>query len=335
VLTHGANPGMVSHLVKDALLTIAAKQGLDLAAEAAPLGFPASREDWARLAQRLGLRAIHISERDTQVQNAPKRHGQFVNTWSVDGFIAEGCQPAELGWGTHEKGLPHKGERHTHGCDAAIYVNRPGAATKVRTWAPLEGPFHGFLITHNEAISLADYFTLGGGAPGVAAAYRPTVHYSYHPCDDAIASLHEFAGKNWTAQTERLILCDEIVDGRDELGVLLMGTAPATGEHFALWHGSQLDIHTARQRAPHNSATTLQVSSSVLAATLWAMRNPRRGIVEPEDLPHRDILGIVAPYIAPMVSTFTDWTPLQNRGLLFAEDVDEADPWQFKNILVA
>jgi homospermidine synthase len=27
----------------------------------------------------------------------------FVNTWSVEGFVSEGLQPAELGWGTHEK----------------------------------------------------------------------------------------------------------------------------------------------------------------------------------------------------------------------------------------
>ena len=54
------------------------------------------------------MRAIHIAERDTQVQDVPKKIGEFVNTWSIDGFIGEGCQPAELGWGTHEKELPPK-----------------------------------------------------------------------------------------------------------------------------------------------------------------------------------------------------------------------------------
>lgn len=55
-----------------------------------------------------------------------QRPGEFVNTWSVDGFISEGCQPAELGWGTHEKELPFDGARHAFGTDAAIYLNRPG-----------------------------------------------------------------------------------------------------------------------------------------------------------------------------------------------------------------
>jgi homospermidine synthase len=57
----------------------------------------------------------------------------------------------------------------------------------VRTWTPLEGPFHGFLITHGESISISDYFTLRDGTKLV---YRPTVHYAYHPCDDAVLSVH-------------------------------------------------------------------------------------------------------------------------------------------------
>src|SRR6201999_3474224 len=92
----GANPGMVSWLVKQALVNLAADLKLDVAE-------PRSREEWAALAQRLGVKGIHIAERDTQRARTPKPRGKFVNTWSVEGFIAEGLQPAELGWGTHEK----------------------------------------------------------------------------------------------------------------------------------------------------------------------------------------------------------------------------------------
>src|SRR3546814_6976706 len=65
------------------------------------------------------------------------------------------------------------------------------------SWTPLEGPMHGFLVTHNESISMADYYSVKDGA---TVAYRPTVHYAYHPCDDAVLSLHEIAGKNWDMQ---------------------------------------------------------------------------------------------------------------------------------------
>jgi len=51
----------------------------------------------------LGVKVIHVSERDTQTTTVTKRLNEFVNTWSVEGFHEEGVAPAELGWGTHEK----------------------------------------------------------------------------------------------------------------------------------------------------------------------------------------------------------------------------------------
>jgi Saccharopine dehydrogenase C-terminal domain len=99
------------------------------------------------------VKVIHIAERDTQVADIAKKPGEFVNTWSIDGFVGEGNQPAELGWGTHEKALPVDGRHHDFGCGAAIHLNRRGAATRVRSWTPLEGPFHGFLIMPEFGIS--------------------------------------------------------------------------------------------------------------------------------------------------------------------------------------
>jgi homospermidine synthase len=319
VLTHGANPGLVSHLVKQALLNIAEDTGVDA-------GMPNNREAWARLAQTLGIKVIHIAERDTQVTNVPKVANEFVNTWSVDGFVSEGAQPAELGWGTHEKHFPADGGRHTAGSGCAIYLNRPGASTRVRTWTPQAGYFHGFLITHSEAISLADYYTVMEGGRVV---YRPTSHYAYHPSDNAVLSVHEFAGNNWRLQDHKRIMLNEITAGIDELGVLLAGH-----KKNAYWYGSQLSIEEARKLAPYNSATSLQVTSAALAGMVWAMENPNRGIVEPDNMEFKRPLEICRPYLGKVVGKYTDWTPLHQRGDLFPEDLDSTDPWQFKNIRV-
>jgi homospermidine synthase len=319
VLTHGANPGLVSHLVKQALLNVAKDARLEIKT-------PTSREQWAKLAQSLGVKVIHIAERDTQVSNVPKRLNEFVNTWSVDGFVSEGAQPAELGWGTHEKHFPADGGRHTRGSGCAIYLNRPGASTCVRTWTPKAGHFHGFLITHSEAISLADYYTvLEAGRP----VYRPTSHYAYHPSDNAVLSIHEFAGRNWRLQDKKRIMLDDITEGIDELGVLLAGH-----QKNAYWYGSQLSIQEARKLVPHNSATSLQVTVAVLSGVIWAMENPRRGIVEPDEMDFERNLAICMPYLGTVVGEYTSWTPLDQRGELFSEDLDPSDPWQFKNIRV-
>lgn len=324
ITAHGANPGLVSHFVKKALLDIARDVGM-------PVGSPPSAMDraaWARMAEALGIKVIHIAERDTQIGVLPKKPGEFVNTWSVDGFVGEGCQPAELGWGTHERHFPSDGHRHGFGCDAAIYLDRPGASTRVRSWTPLEGPYHGFLITHNESISIADYYTVRNDDGSVR--YRPTSHYAYHPCDAAVLSMHELAGKNWQMQDEKRLMTDEIVSGIDELGVLLMGH-----EKGAYWYGSRLSINEARRAAPHNSATSLQVTAAVLAGVIWAMENPRMGVVESDEMDHERILEIAGPYLGDVVGAYGDWTPLQDRRVLFNEDVDDEDPWQFKNFRVA
>jgi len=319
VLTHGANPGLVSHFVKQALIDLASGAGLSDAV-------PATRAEWARLAEALGVRVIHIAERDTQVSSVPKEPGEFVNTWSIDGFVSEGSQPAELGWGAHERHFPSDGRRHDFGCGAAIYLLRPGAATRVRSWTPLEGPYHGFLITHGESISIADYLTVRDGS---TVRSRPTCHYAYHPCDDAVLSLHEFAGKNFQLQKRKRLMMEEITEGIDELGVLLMGQAKG-----AYWYGSRLSIGEARRVAPHNNATSLQVTAAVLGGMVWAIEQPREGIVEPEEVDFLRVLEIARPYLGEVVGVYGDWTPLDGRERLFPEDLDRDDPWQFKNIRV-
>jgi homospermidine synthase len=319
VLTHGANPGLVSHFMKQALLNIAKDVGVDA-------GTPAARADWGALARKIGVKVVHVAERDTQVSSKPKLPGEFVNTWSVDGFVSEGAQPAEMGWGTHERNFPRDGKRHESGCLAAIYLMQPGAATRVRTWTPKAGHFHGLCITHSEAISIADYYTVREGSQ---VAYRPTVHYSYHPCDSAVMSVHELAGNNYVQQPRQRILMDEITGGIDELGVLLAGH-----KKNAYWYGSQLSIEEARKLAPYNNATSLQVCVAVLAGVVWAMENPNMGVIEPDEMDYRRCLEVCMPYLGPVVGEYTEWTPLHERERLFQEDIDKSDPWQFKNVRV-
>lgn len=314
----GANPGMVSWLLKEALLKLAA----DLGHKAA---VPTDRAGWARLMQRLGVRGVHVAERDTQVARTPRKRGSFVNTWSVDGFISESFQPAELGWGSHERSFPAGGRRHAAGCKAGIFLDTPGIVTRVRTWTPAAGPQLGFLVTHNEAISIADYYTIGGGD---APEFRPTCHYAYHPCDDAVMSLHETLGAG-AAQVEQIILDEHaIASGEDCLGVLLYGHA-----RNALWYGSRLDIERACALAPDQNATGLQVTSAVIAGMVWALENPEAGIVDTDEMDFARCLEIQRQYLGPIEAVYTRWNPLKTRWPQLGEPEDPADPWQFVNVL--
>ncbi|MGB3388366.1 MAG: homospermidine synthase [Pseudaminobacter sp.] len=323
VSTCGANPGMVSWFVKQALVNLAEDLGRDISVPAT-----GDRQGWAKLMQELGVKGIHIAERDTQRTREPKPLNVFWNTWSVEGFIAEGLQPAELGWGTHEKWRPENARDQQSGCKAAIYLEQPGANTRVLSWCPTPGAQYGLLVTHNEAISISDFFTLRDDKGEVT--YRPTCHYAYHPCNDAVLSMYEMFGAAGRPQPVQHILEeDELIDGIDELGVLLYGH-----DRNAYWYGSQLSLQQARELAPYQNATGLQVSSAVLAGMVWALENPESGIVEADEMDFRRCLEVQLPYLGPVKGYYTDWTPLEGRPGLFPEDIDADDPWQFRNILV-
>jgi homospermidine synthase len=345
IIDHGANPGLVSHFTKRALLEIAAtmlQEGMPAATGVNKAAFEkliASAESqaegsFARLSQATGTKVIHISERDTQVSTQPKTVDEFVNTWSIEGFFEEGTAPAEMGWGTHERRLPKNAHTPIGGPGNQIFLAQPGVRTFVHSWVPSGGPIMGMVVRHAESFTISDHLTVWEDTTeGRRAVYRPTVHYAYMPCDNAILSLYELTMRNFQLQPKLRIMFDEITEGIDELGVLLMGHGLTTW-----WTGSQLDIHEARRCVPGQNATTLQVAAAVLGGLVYMIGNPRKGILVPDELPHREILETAGPYLGPCPSVRSNWTPLDSRSRLFGKWgtplVDEADLWQFASFAV-
>lgn len=333
IIEHGANPGLVSHWTKAGLEDVAGeilRRGVADDARRARLEAALAGGDHARLAMETGTKAIHISERDTQIGDRPKEPEEFVNTWSVEGFYEEGVAPAELGWGTHERELPATGVVPAYGTRNQICLAQPGMTTWVKSWVPSSGPIHGLLIRHGEAVTISDHLTVH--ADDGAVLYRPTVHYAYLPTDAALASVHECWMRGFRLQGRHRIMTDEITEGADELGVLLLGH-----DLGAWWTGSQLDIVETRALVPNQNATTLQVAASVLAAAFSAVRHPRQGLCVPDDLDHREILAVAAPYLGSTPSIPSDWTPTATGPGPFDEYLGRrpaADVWQFSNILV-
>ena len=332
VLEHGANPGLISHFTKQGLLDIATKVLEDKkvsGADAEEIQDFASRHVFNRLAQKLGVKVIHCSERDTQISNKPKQVDEFVNTWSIEGFREEGTTTAEMGWGTHEKTVPLHAYSHAEGPQNQICLARMGMNTWVRSWVPNYN-INGMVVRHGEAFTISDSLTVWENG---RAVYRPTMHYAYCPCDNAIISLNELRGYDYELQPSLRIMNDEITTGSDILGALLMGHS-----YNSWWTGSDLSIEESRRLVPHQNATTLQVAISVVAATLWMIQNPELGIVTPDDIPHDFILDISKPYLGQFISTPSDWTPLKHRKQSFGQyskpDLDVSDPWQFKNFLI-
>jgi homospermidine synthase len=332
VLEHGANPGLISHFVKQGLLDI----GRRLIDDKKVNGRRASEIErlmhesrFNELAMKTGVKVIHCSERDTQISDKPKQVDEFVNTWSIEGFREEGATTAELGWGTHEKELPPLACEHKSGPRNQICLARMGMNTMVVSWVP-NYCIHGMVVRHGEAFSISDRLTVWKDKKAI---YRPTVHYAYNPCDAAIVSLHELRGNDYKLQSKLRIMNDEITSGEDILGALIMGHP-----YNSWWIGSILSIGESRRLVPHQNATTMQVAISVVAAILWMIENPNEGVCAPDDLPHDFILKIAKPYLGKFLSTPSDWTPLKHYTNAFKgynnPSVDLDDVWQFKNFLI-
>jgi len=185
VIEHGANPGLISHFTKQGLIDI----GQSLLADKKLKGRKAEEvaqlivdRKFNVLAQKIGVKVIHCSERDTQISDVPKQVDEFVNTWSIEGFREEGTTTSEMGWGTHEKELPAFAYQHKEGPKNQICLARMGINTWVRSWVP-DYTIHGMVVRHGESFSISDQLTVWEKGKAV---YRPTMHYAYCPCDNAI-----------------------------------------------------------------------------------------------------------------------------------------------------
>jgi homospermidine synthase len=331
VLDHGANPGLISHFVKKGIIDITRKAILDKTTskrDAKILKKLLHQRDFPRLAMSLGVKVIHCSERDTQITDRPKDIDEFVGTWSIEGLREEGTAPAEMGWGTHEKELPKHSHIPPHGPKNQIFLSQMGINTWVRSWVPCS-EIVGMVIRHGEAFSISDHLTVWKGSKAV---YRPTVHYAYMPCNETLASLHEFRSRNYELQPKQRIMGDEIIKGEDILGALIMGH-----KYNSWWTGSVLSIEESRKLVPHQNATTVQVAIGVVAAAMWVINNPHKGVCLPDRLPYDYVLRAAKPYLGKFISEASDWTPFKNYQIFFKENptlvLDKKNPWCFKNFL--
>lgn len=331
VIDHGANPGLISHFTKQGLVDIAERimrENSIPKKRKRALEHLVRDEKFANLAMQLGIKTIHVSERDTQITNEPKAVDEFVGTWSIEGLREEGISPAEMGWGTHEKTLPPCANVPDYGPCNQIFLSQMGMNTWVRSWVPY-CEIVGMVIRHAEAFSISDRLTVWRGGKAV---YRPTVHYAYMPCNETITSLHELRCRSYELQPKLRIMSDEITKGADILGALLMGH-----RYNSWWTGSVLSIGEARDLVPHQNATTIQVAIGVVSALMWMIENPKKGLRLPDDLPHEFVLNLAKPYLGKFVSEASDWTPYKNYQIFFKENsnsyLDRKNPWIFQNFL--
>ncbi len=281
-------------------------------------------KSYAELAQLMGLKTIHISEKDTQIVSKPKRANEYVNSWASDSisWYDEAFGFLELSWGTHETKIPEHFKPELSN-EYQIIVNDVGCESFAYTYTPISKNTIGMLIRHEESYTICKTLTVRDASNVIT--YKPSCYYVYKPNDSAMASTMEAREHENKAQdTKRLMTC-EIVEGRDELGITLFF---ADGDIY--WVGSLLDIKEARLIYDNEydeiiNATVLQVVAGYVGGIFHLIESIEAknysGLTLPEDLDIHKFLKRTRPMLGPFgLMEVTDW------------DVDCKDPnniWQF------
>lgn len=292
ILSHGVNPGLVSSFAKQACLDLAAYVlSHEVHKNSKEIESALINEEFARLAFLLEITHIHISETDTQIiPSISQNQGTFLNTWSIVEFINECITKSEIAKGSFTQLLPEG----TIIMGNTVLLPTRAMHTFQQSWCYPE-LFVGIIPPHDEIYSLSDFFSYS--VPN-GQTYRPWVSFVYKPSPAAMASLLELEQNNFIHPKKFHIMKDEIIDGADTLGCLLL-----RDKQPSWWTGSAMTIQESNQITPGHNATITQTASGVLAAFIFIINNPNKGVLLPEQLPHSDIINSARAYLGKFIST--------------------------------
>jgi len=340
VVTHGMNPGLITHFTCTALTKLAhfilktAKKRKISNLHVNLLNVAYKNRNYALMGYLMSLRTVHCSERDTQVSKVKREKNTFMNTWGPYSFYSEGVDPVQLGWGTHEDEkltpfarrkikvvLPTYGEKnqifpHIRGVDLMLksyvpVVNKDGELTNK------PGEIIGMAISHSENDTANQYLSLYNEGQLI---YRPSNYYVYSPCKDAWDSLAEVKKSKYNMLKNQFALRGhDIASGEDAVGSLLVFSCDPVQKILhdkidtgttSFWSGTILNISQAKKLGfKHAGPTTIQVGISLINAIKWMLANPKQGLCFPEDLPHEKIIADSAKYLGTVFMDFVPYSP--------------------------
>jgi homospermidine synthase len=337
IVGSGCNPGMVSVWAQIAIDKINESYGNTV----------------MKTAEELGIRTIHISEIDTQRSKFPKRVDEYCNTWgsTSEPLYEEALAPVELSLGTHEE-IPKINVVKYDEKNKYLVLDNLAINTCAQSYTPLYGNYIGMLIRHEENITIGEKFsTYKNTGREIIKTYSPSVYYVYKPCNDTLASISELKDKNFIYQSTHRFLTDDIIDGRDELGLTFF---LENGDIF--WIGSLLDISEARQIfsnqfSKYMNATTVQVVGGYLSGIMFVMDKHKRGqngLYVPEDMDYKKVFETMKPFYGDFIfkklekkewdfrnynrnSKFSKYSNLKNEQSLESRSESK---WQLKDFLI-
>ena len=317
VLQHGNNPGLVSHFVKAAIEYVVRTQ------------FKRDRElkmlikegKFQEAAYKLGIRQIHVNDIDLQKVKGNYDEKLLFSTWCTDSFWFEMLSEATLNIGSKEE---IDFEKHCNFVDRQkgfLEFQKLAAQVTCTTYYP-GGVFEGFLVPHEETVSIAKSLEV---KEGEKVLYRPTVAFVYRPCDYAReyfqkAKVNSYPVPNPSRPMDcenvdgktiirgyvypenfEIVYQEKLESGTEYVGILLLG------EHFKpVWVGNRIEpafLYKDKKYSFWQTPTITPVAMSALAAVCWMLQHrDKGGIYFPDDIPeYKDIIKRCEKYISKTI----------------------------------
>lgn len=313
VLQHGNNPGLVSHFVKAGVEYIVKKQFKNNK----KLNTLLKENKFNEVAKELDIKEIHVNDNDNQEVKDKFDENKLYSTWSIDSFFFEMLSEATANIGTNEQ-IDYEKKCKKIDFKNGFLEFKDLAIDKVgKTYYP-KGKFEGFLVPHEETITIAKSLEVKNGEEVI---YRPTVMFLYSPCNFAIkylksARVNDYLNPDSTKQQNikneiirgfkypkraEILYKEQIKNGTEYVGILLLGS-----KFKPVWIGNRIEknfLYKDKKSSFWQTPTITPVAMSALAATCWMITNKDRGgIYFPDDInEYKEIINFAEKYISKTI----------------------------------
>jgi len=277
IISGGMNPGFISEYAKRTVKEYAKSKGKSI-----------TKSNYAKVAHELGLLEIQIVEYDSQKLRIKATPKKFVNTWSAVGFQEEAADFAMLSLNNNDlkefakeykliKPIEPAGDSTTHIRFIAEYGMNLERESITLDYNGKPFKYTGFIVPHAEIVSMTKYFQYRGDAP--------TIMYVYRPCDEALKSLDFFRKNEYELLPQEVVVRGkDIISGWDSIGTLLTFE---NGDKFGGW--TICGVEDTKRIGIKSGPTCLQVCAFMNSAIKWSLKNPNKGLVNSEQIPHKFI----------------------------------------------
>ncbi len=341
VLQHGNNPGLVSHFVQAGIEYIVHTQYK----KDKHLKQLLKENKLNEIARILKIRMIHVNDIDLQKVKEEYNENKLVSTWCCDSFFFELLSEATQNIGTHER-LKEKDQYRMLDLERGfLEYTKLACDMKCRTYYP-NGTFEGYLVPHEETITIADHLSIVEDGKTV---YRPSVMFVYSPCDLAKEYLEKSKVNDYPnpdpkkpqdveneignsivrghiyPNDSEIVYQEKIEEGTEYVGVLLIG------EKFdPVWVGNRIELsylYRHKKDSYWQTPTITPVAMSALAALCWMLKHQHQGgIYFPDDiLDYHYILKIAEKYISKTIYKTFDKKLLADKLEIDFSDIQSKD----------